>query len=46
MIFGVMEHSDTRQAMGKTSNGGMIKKAAQTQAQTQETMLKTTFLSY
>ena len=27
MIFGVMEHSDTRQAVGKASNGGMIKKA-------------------
>ena len=27
MIFGVMEHSNTRQAVGKASNGGMIKKA-------------------
>ena len=27
MIFGIMEHSDTRQAVGKASNGGMIKKA-------------------
>ena len=27
MIFGVMEHSDTRRAVGKASNGGMIKKA-------------------
>ena len=28
MIFGVMEHSDTRQAVGKASNGGMIKKSS------------------